>query len=457
MKGAKTSILDAVGPTPIVRLGRIGAELEAELYVKCEFVNPSGSAKDRMVRALVDAAEKSGELVPGGTLVEATTGNTGVALAMLAAVRGYKCVFAVPDKTSAEKIASLRAYGARVVVAPTAVDPDDPRSIYAVARKIAADVPNAWYAGQHERAETAAGHAATLGAEIWEQTGGELDALVAGLGTGGTLVGAGRRLKEKRPEIQLIGVDPVGSLYYDFQKSGRVGTPSAYELEGLGGFHVPAPLDLSLLDEIVRVDDGDSFRVTRDLVRLEGLFAGGSSGAAVAGAIEWARRTGGKKKILVILPDGAHGYLSKVFNDEWMREHGFLEDLGGLGTVRELLAVKGGEEVITAKDIDRVRDVVGRMKAHGISQLPILSDGKLIGAVAEVDLLRYLVSGESSLDGAVGPLVEKEYATVSPDTRIERLQSLLSDVRMAIVLDSGRIVGVVTKIDLIDYLARRAT
>ncbi|RZO52806.1 MAG: CBS domain-containing protein, partial [Sandaracinaceae bacterium] len=188
-----------------------------------------------------------------------------------------------------------------------------------------------------------------------------------------------------------------------------------------------------------------------------GLFAGGSSGAAVAGAIEWARRTGGKKKILVILPDGAHGYLSKVFNDEWMREHGFLEDLGGLGTVRELLAVKGGEEVITAKDIDRVRDVVGRMKAHGISQLPILSDGKLIGAVAEVDLLRYLVSGESSLDGAVGPLVEKEYATVSPDTRIERLQSLLSDVRMAIVLDSGRIVGVVTKIDLIDYLARRAT
>jgi cystathionine beta-synthase len=254
-----------------------------------------------------------------------------------------------------------------------------------------------------------------------------------------------------------VGVDPVGSVFYDFAKSGRVTQPFHYEVEGIGADFFPKNADLSLLDEVIRVDDGDAFRTTRDLVRLEGLFVGGSSGAAVAGAVEWAKRTGGKKNVLVLLPDGAVGYLSKIFNDEWMREHGFFDSEGGLGTVRELLQQKGGEGVITAKAIDRVRDVVSRMKAHGISQLPVMRGDELLGAVAEVDLLRYLVSGESSLDGAVEPLVESDYATVSPQTRIETLQGLLNEAKMAVVLEGGRIAGIVTKIDLIDYLARRAS
>jgi cystathionine beta-synthase len=456
MRGAQETILDVIGATPIVKLQRLGADVEAEIYVKCEFLHPSGSAKDRMARRLVEEAEARGELVVGGTLVEATTGNTGAALAMVAAVRGYKCAFVVPDKTSPEKIAALRAYGARVVVAPAAVEPDDPRSLVSLAKKLARDTPNGVYLGQHERPENPDGHAST-GEEIWEQTGGEIDAVVAGLGTGGTLAGIGRALKAHKPELVLVGVDPVGSLYRDFKKSGRVGQPCAYKVEGVGGDFFPKTLDLDLLDEVVRVDDGDCFRTTRDLVRLEGLFVGGSSGAAVAGALEWARRTGGKKKVLVVLPDGASSYLSKIFNDEWMRENGFLDEAGGLGTIRELLAHKGNEEIVTAKADDRVRDVVGRMKKHGISQLPVMRGDTLLGAVAEVDLLRYLVSGESSLDGAVEPLVESDYATVSPETRVEKVQALLGDARMAIVLEGGRIVGIVTKIDLIEHLARRAS
>lgn len=458
MRGALDHILDAIGETPIVKLGRIGAELGAEIYVKCEYLQPSGSGKDRVARRLVEEAEKSGALVPGGTIVEATMGNMGAALAAVAAVKGYKCAFVVSDRVSQEKVAALRAYGAKVVVAPSAVRPDDDKSVRSVAKRLADGIPNAWLVGQYESSLHPQAQGATCGAEIWEQTGGELDAVVAGLGSGATLTGVGRYLKSKKKKgLAVIGVDPVGSLIHDFVQSGKVTPPSAFEVEGIGMDFFPKTLDAGILDDVVRVDDGEAFRTTRDLVRLEGLFVGGSSGAAVAGALAWAKRAGADKKILVLLPDGASGYMSKIFNDEWMREHGFLETIDGLGTVRELLQRKGDEAVIVAKHTDRVRDVIARMKAHGISQLPVMKGEQLIGAVAEVDLLRYLVSGESSLAMEVEPLVESEYATVEPSTPVEQLQAALADQkRMAIVLDEGRVVGVVTKIDMIDYLARRA-
>ncbi|MBZ0121216.1 MAG: cystathionine beta-synthase [Sandaracinaceae bacterium] len=456
MRGAVRTILDAVGNTPIVKLNRIGSDVEADIYVKCEYLNPAGSMKDRMTINLIDAAEKRGELKPGGTIIEATSGNTGAALAMIASVRGYKCIFVMPDKMSQEKIASLRAYGARVVVCPTAVEPDDPRSYYSVAERLSKETPNSFYTRQYHNPDNPGGHYKSTGPEMWEQTGGAIDVLVAGLGTGGTITGTGKFLKEKKPDIQVVGVDPVGSLYYDFVKSGRVTKPFTYKVEGIGEDFFPSTIDLKILDEIIRVDDKECFLMTRDLVRLEGLYVGGSSGAAVAGALKYARQTKKKENIVVILPDSAAKYLSKIFNDEWMRENGFLDDETGLGTIRDLLVNKTGEEVITASAGDKVRDVIARMKAHGISQLPVMEDGKLVGAVAEVDMLRYLVSGEHSLDSAVKPLVESDYATVTPQTRIENVQSLLNDARMAIVMDEGRIVGVVTKIDLIDYLARRA-
>lgn len=457
MKGALNTILDAVGRTPIVKLNKLGADLEAEICVKCEYLQPSGSAKARMAVRVIDGAEASGALHAGGTIIEATSGNTGAALAMVGAVRGYKCVFVVPDKIAPEKIAALRAYGAKVVVAPSTVEPDDPRSVISVAKKVAEGTPNAFFANQFENLDNPAAFEASLGPEIWEQTGGELDAVVAGIASGGTLMGIGRYLKQKKPAISVVGVDPRGSLYHGLAATGRVTAPSAYQLEGIGSDFVPKILDVALLDAVEQVDDATAFRCTRDLVRLEGIFGGGSSGAAVAGAIAWARRVGGPKKVLVILPDRASNYLSKIFNDDWMRENGFLGDDDGLGTIRDLLQQKGGEGVITAKATDRVRDVVSRMKAHGISQLPVMRGDTLVGAVAEVDLLRHLVSGESSPNTPVEPLAESDYATVATTTRIEEVQALLSDARMAIVLEDGRIVGIVTKIDLIDYLARRAS
>ncbi len=453
MKGALPNVLGAIGRTPIIKLERIGADLPASLYVKCEFMNPAGSMKDRMVLRMLDEAEKRGELKPGHTIVEATSGNTGAAIAMIAAVRGYKCIFVMPDKMAAEKIQSLKAYGAKVVVCPTAVEPDDPRSYYQVAKRLAHETPNAFYANQYHNLDNPLGHYGSTGPEIWEQTGGEVDVFVAGMGTGGTISGTGKYLKEKKPSLQVVGVDPVGSLYYDYVKSGRVTKPFTYMVEGIGEDFFPSTMNLKILDEIIRVDDKECFHTTRDLVRLEGLYVGGSCGAAVAGALKYAQQTKKKENILVMLPDSAAKYLSKIFNDEWMRENGFLENTG-LGVVADLLKTKS-EEIITAQPTDRVRDVIARMKAHGISQLPVVEGGKLVGAVAEVDLLRYLVSGEHSLDSAVGPIAESDYATVSPRTSIENLQGLLNDVRMAIVTDDGKIVGVVTKIDLIDFLARR--
>jgi cystathionine beta-synthase len=456
MRGALPNILQAVGHTPLVKLNRVTADVAADVYVKCEYLNPAGSMKDRMTMFMVDQAEKRGELKPGGTIVEATSGNTGAALAMIAAVRGYKCVFVMPDKMSPEKMSSLRAYGARVVVCPTAVEPDDPRSYYQVAKRIANETANSFYANQYHNADNPGGHYQSTGPELWEQTGGEIDVFCAGLGTGGTITGTGRYLREKKAGIQLVGVDPVGSLYYDFVKTGRVTKPFTYKVEGIGEDFFPTTIDLKVLDEIIRVDDKECFLMTRDLVRLEGLYVGGSGGAAVAGALKYARQTQKKENIVVLLPDGAGKYLSKIFNDEWMRENGFLDDDTGLGVVADLLRARTAD-VILARPTDRVRDVIARMKAHGISQLPVIGDGKLVGAVAEVDLLRYLVSGEHSLDSPVGPLVESDYATVTPQTKIELVQNLLNDARMAIVLESESIVGIITKIDLIDYLARRAT
>jgi cystathionine beta-synthase len=455
MKGAVENILEAVGHTPLVKLNNVAIDVTADIFVKCEYLNPGGSMKDRMAMNMIDRAEERGDIKPSGTIIEATSGNTGAALAMIAAVRGYQCVFVMPDKMSQEKIAGLRAFGARVVVCPTAVEPDDPRSYYSVAEKLSNDTPNSFYTRQYHNEDNPGGHYRSTGPELWEETGGEIDVFVAGLGTGGTITGTGKYLKEKSDEVQLVGVDPVGSLYYDFVKTGRVTKPFTYKVEGIGEDFFPSTISLDILDEIVRVDDKECFLTTRDLVRHEGLYVGGSSGAAVAGALKYARQTQKKENIVVLLPDSASKYLSKIFNDDWMRENGFLEDEAGLGVVQDLLMTKS-TDVITAKATDRVRDVISRMKAHGISQLPVVKEGKLIGALAEVDLLRFLVGGEYSLDSTVEPLVESNYTTCSPRTKIELVQSMLSDVKMCIVLENDDVIGIITKIDLIDFLARRA-
>ncbi len=456
MKGALENITEAVGHTPIVRLHRVSKDVSAEIYVKCEFLNPGGSHKDRLARNMLRRAEESG-LKPGGTIVEATSGNTGASLALFAAVRGYKCVFVMPDKMSQEKISNLRAFGARVVVCPTAVEPDDPRSYYQVAQRIAAETQNCFYANQYHNPANPEAHYTSTGPEIWNQTGGEVDVFVAGMGTGGTISGTGKYLKEKKPDIRLVGVDPVGSLYYDFVKTGRVTKPFSYKVEGIGEDFFPTTMNLKILDDIVRVDDKECFLMTRDLTRLEGLFVGGSGGAAVAGAVKWAREHGKPgMRILVFLCDAGQKYVSKIFNDDWMRENGFLDAEPGLGTVRDLLGARYKKKIFTASPASTVREAIDALKTQNISQLPVVESGKLRGIVQEVDLLRHLVSGKKTLESPVGDLAEGDYATVTPETKIELLQNALSDAKVAMVMEDEALVGIVTKIDVIDFLARVA-
>jgi cystathionine beta-synthase len=464
MQGALEDIAKAAGDTPIVRLNRVTAGLPVEIYVKCEFLNPGGSHKDRLAANLLRRAEENG-LKPGGTIVEATSGNTGASLALLAALRGYRCVFVMPDKMSQEKISHLRAFGARVVVCPTAVEPDDPRSYYQVAQRIARETPNSFYANQYHNPANPEAHYLSTGPEIWRQTGGDFDVFCAGLGTGGTITGTGKFFREKKARIKIVGVDPVGSLYYDFVKQGRITKSFAYKVEGIGEDFFPTTMDLKILDDIVRVDDRECFLMTRDLTRLEGLFVGGSGGAAVAGAIKYARAMADRGeatvtvngttrpgRILVLLADGGHKYLSKIFNDDWMRENGFLEEAPGIGTVRDML--QGKKPIVMAEPAESLRDVITRMKDLGISQLPVMEAGKMCGIVAEVDLLRALVSGGKTLESPIAEVVEDDYATVTPNTKIELLQGVLADAKVAIVEEGDTVVGIVTKIDLIDFLAK---
>ncbi|MCL2723350.1 MAG: pyridoxal-phosphate dependent enzyme [Polyangiaceae bacterium] len=458
MHGALEDITKAVGETPIVRLHRVteGLPPDIEIYVKCEFLNPGGSHKDRLAWNLVRRAEEAG-LQPGGTIVEATSGNTGASLALLAAIRGYKCVFVMPDKMSTEKVANLRAFGAKVVICPTAVDADDPRSYYKVSRRIADETPNSFYADQYHNPANPEAHYLWTGPEIWKQTKGDLDVFVAGLGTGGTVSGTGQYLKEKKPEMTILGVDPVGSLYYDFVKTGRITKPFSYKVEGIGEDFFPTTMNLKILDDIVRVDDKECFRMTRDLTRLEGLFVGGSGGAAVAGAIKWAKAKKGPLKILVFLCDGGGKYVSKIFNDDWMRENGFLDEEPGIGTVADILRMREKQEIVTTTPTAKVKDVIATFKQLGISQLPVVDKGKLLGVIAEVDLLRHMVSGSRSANSTIRDLIESDYATVTPETKLELVQGVLAEARAAIVTADDAVVGIVTKIDLIDYLATKAS
>jgi cystathionine beta-synthase len=448
------SILETIGNTPLVRLNKVARGIRPTLLAKAEFMNPGGSVKDRIGLAMIEAAEREGRLKPGGTIVEGTSGNTGVGLAIAAAIKGYKCVFVMPDKMSDEKIRQLRAFGARVVITPTAVEPDDPRSYYSVSRRLSEETPNAILAGQYWNPANPEAHYRSTGPELWRQTGGRIKAFIAGMGTGGTISGTARYLKEQNPAIKVVGVDPVGSLLQHYFQTRELGPAHSYKVEGVGEDFLPSTLDFDMIDDVVQVNDRESFTMTRRLVREEGLFCGGSCGLAVAGAVKWLRGAGASLSeddlVVVLLPDSGSRYLSKIFDDNWMRENGFLEP----ATVGDLLASRP-RELISAGHDTNVEAAIRMMKAHGISQLPVIDEaGGLHGLIGEGDLLEYLLSG-GAMDHTIADLHAHEVATVDPAMPLEELTPVFGRSQAAVVVDDGRVTGIVTKIDVIDFLASR--
>ena len=450
----KDTILDAIGNTPLVRLHKVARGIRPELLAKVEFLNPGGSVKDRIGLGMIEAAEREGRIRPGGTIVEGTSGNTGVGLAIAAALKGYKTIFVMPDKMSDEKIRQLRAFGARVVITPTAVEPDDPRSYYSVSRRLAEETPNAILAGQYWNPANPEAHYQTTGPEIWRQTGGRVSVFIASMGTGGTISGVGRFLKEQNPKVKIVGVDPIGSLLHHYFQTGELGPAHSYKVEGVGEDFLPGTLDFSVIDDTVQVNDRESFTTTRRLVREEGLFCGGSSGLAMAGALKWLRASGGDLTeddvVVVLLPDSGSRYLSKIFDDNWMRENSFLEQ----GTVADLMQARP-QTLIVAQGNNTVESIIRQMKTHSISQMPVLNaQERLIGLVGEGDLLDYLISG-SAMDHPISEVINRDVATVSEETPLEELPAILGRGQVAVVLDENRVTGIVTKIDVIDYLASR--
>ncbi|MFE8601280.1 pyridoxal-phosphate dependent enzyme [Archangium violaceum] len=446
------NILSAIGHTPLVKLNRLVGPNDATVLVKCEFMNPGASIKDRMALYILEKAEKEGKLKPGGTIVENTSGNTGMGVALAAAVKGYKCIFTMPDKMSLEKINRLKAMGAQVVVTPTNVPAEDPRSYYETAKRLHRETPGAFMLNQYHNPDNIEAHYKVTGPEIYEQTDGKIDYFVSGLGTGGTMSGAGKFLKEKIPGLKNVGVDPEGSVYEGYFKTGKMTEPHVYKVEGIGEDMLCGAMDFKVVDDIRQVDDRQSFVAARRLAREEGIFAGGSAGAAVHVAVQLAKEVGKGKTIVVILPDTGMSYVSKFHSDEWMRDNGFLEEKGA-GTVRELL--NGKRAVVTGRKGQRVDQVVEAMRQHGISQMPVMSeDGRAVGMIHEYDLLNALVANKVKFADTIDSIVAPLQGVVSPETSLTRLREVFNQDKVAVVKDGENILAIVTKIDLIEYMHR---
>jgi cystathionine beta-synthase len=448
------SVVDLIGGTPLVRLRRVTAGVLALVLAKVEYFNPGGSVKDRIAVRMVDAAERAGLLRPGGTIVEPTSGNTGIGLALVAQERGYRCVFVCPDKVGADKIDVLRAYGAEVVVCPTAVAPDDPRSYYRVSDRIVMEAPGGWKPNQYANPDNPRSHHETTGPELWEQTGGRITHFVAGVGTGGTISGTGRYLKEvSHGAVRVIGADPEGSVY-----SGGTGRP--YLVEGVGEDFWPETFDRGVCDEIIAVRDRDSFELTRRLAREEGLLVGGSCGMAVVAALDVAHRAGPDGVVVVLLPDSGRGYLSRIFNDEWMTRYGFLRPPGEATTVAEVLAAKGDAipQLVHVHPNEPLRDAIDILREYGVSQMPVVQaeppvvTAEVLGSIVERDLLDALFAGRAQLRDPVVQHMSPPMRTIGGGQPVGEAVALLSDAGAAMVLVDGSPGGIITRQDLLAYL-----
>jgi cystathionine beta-synthase len=447
------NILGAVGHTPLVRFQRITVGLRPTILGKLENLNPGGSVKDRIGLRMIEDAERRGLLRPGGTIVEPTSGNTGHALAMAAALKGYRMIFVMADKQSPEKIALLRAYGAEVVVCPTAVPRDSPESYYSVAERLSHEIPGAFQPNQYFNDANPQAHYETTGPEIWEQTQGKVDVVVGGLGTGGTMTGIARFLKEKKPGVMIVGADPEGSLY-----SGEVAKP--YKVEGIGEDFIPGTIDLTLIDRIVQVNDRDSFLMARRITREEGILVGGSAGSAMQAALTVGRELDESKLLVVILPDTGRNNLSKIYNDEWMRQNGFLERFPRQ-LVQEVVATREREmpELITVSSREKVGRAIDLLQEYGISQMPVTEDGtgkggKLVGSIQERTLLDRVYRDPTLIETTVGAAMDGPFPTIASAAHVdEAFNALLGGATALVVMDGDRAVGIITRLDLLEFMA----
>src|SRR5262252_732987 len=450
------NILKVIGNTPMVRLHRIGRGLRPILLAKLEYLNPGGSVKDRIGTAMLEAAEKAGLLKPGGTVIEGTSGNTGMGLALASAIKGYQCIFTMPDKMSQEKIDALRALGAEVIVTPTQVDHHDPRSYHSVALRLSREIPNSVFPNQYQNPANADAHYETTGPEIWEQTEGRVTHAVIGVGTGGTITGVARFLKEKNPAIRIIGADPQGSIFAEMFQTGKKPQPQPYKVEGIGQDEMPGNVDFSVIDEIHAVSDKNAFLRTRLLARTEGIFAGGSAGAALHIALKTCESLSQNDVVVVIIPDSGTRYLSKIYNDNWMKENQFLE---------APVQVKAGqvvrEKARRTKDLVfvplgiTVEDAVNLMREHDISQVPVIEGGEVVGSISEARILDILVTNAAARAKPVVEYMEKPLPVVSDDASLtEVAQRMHREFSAVLVKEKGGF-DIITKSDLIFFLTRK--
>ncbi len=442
------NILQAIGNTPLVRLNRVTADLQCQVYAKIEFTNPGGSVKDRVAAAMVAQAEKDGLVKPGGTIIEPTSGNTGVGLALVAAVKGYRCIFIMPDKMSPEKIRLLKAYGAEVILTPAAAESNSPEGYSGVARRLLNEIPNSWMPNQFANLTNPQYHYQATGPEIWRQTEGQLTVFVAGVGTGGTISGVGKYLKERNPAIRVVAADPEGSIL-----SGD--TPHPWAVEGIGEDYVPRTLNTHVVDEWIRVSDAESFNTARAMAQTEGLLVGGSCGTAVAAALRYARRLGPSDLVVALCPDTGRNYLSKLYSDEWMIEHGYMATRAQPHAAGELLALRPPYKLISVGPDQPAEDAVQLLRKNGISQMPVIEDGKVVGCIREITVAKVLHGHADPRQVAIRNIMARPMPQVDESVDLEEVYRLLMAGNSGVITTKGgAITGIITRMDLVDFWER---
>ncbi|MGY6520987.1 MAG: cystathionine beta-synthase [Mongoliitalea sp.] len=451
------SIIETIGNTPLIRLNKLNKGIKGEILVKVEYFNPGNSMKDRMAIKMVEDAEKTGILKPGGTIIEGTSGNTGMGLALAAIAKGYKCIFTMADKQSKEKIDILRAVGAEVVVCPTNVSPEDPRSYYSVARKLNQDIPNSFYPNQYDNLSNALAHYETTGPEIWKDTEGRVTHYAAGVGTGGSMCGTAKYLKEQNPSIVTVGIDTYGSVFKKYKETGIFDENEIYPYltEGIGEDILPKNVDFDMIDHFIKVTDKDAAVMTRRLSKEEGLFVGWSCGSAVHGALEYAKENLKEGDVMVIiLPDHGTRYLGKIYNDDWMRNHGFMENKT-FGTAREIIASRNGSyHLVTAQKGDSVKDAIKLMNTKSVSQIPVMEKGHVIGSITDSKLLNKIIENPALKDADVSEVMEGSMKFVALDSTLDVLSSMLEKEKAVLVRDEHHGIHIVTKHDILEAMTK---